>query len=110
MAQRELTLHPETGALVEVVHSYQEVELDQLNRDVADKEQVLEEVRNRKQVKLDEVNALAEEEAKAQADLEDSKSTAARATELVGQPTDGVDPGADGAGGEVPAGVEGENF
>lgn len=110
MAQRELTLHPETGALVEVVHSYQGVELDQLKQDVTAKEQALEEIRVRKQAKLDEVNAIVEEETQAQESLEDSKSAAARGEELVGPNPAGVDAGADGASGEVPAEVAGENF
>lgn len=111
MSQRELTLHPETGALVEVVHSYQGVELDQLNQDVAAHEAAVAEVQVRKQAKLDELEAVNSEQTQAEQALEDSKSTAARATELVGQSAVGVDAGADGASGEVSPPVEdGQNF
>lgn len=110
MAQRELTLHPETGALVEVVHSYQGVEVPQLQDDVNNKEQTLTDVQTRKQAIQDQLNAVIEEETKAQADLDDSKSTLERGQQLVGAPAGGVDAGADGASGEVPAEGAGENF
>jgi hypothetical protein len=108
---RELTLHPESGQLVEVVHSYQNVELQVLRDEVASKEQALTEVQARLEAKQAELQTVSLELAQAEGALEDSKSTLTRGSELVGAPAEGVDTGADAAGSESPAeSAEGANF
>jgi exonuclease VII large subunit len=97
----ELTLHPETGELVEVVHSYEKRSVDDFRNDVTAKEQALAEARTRREAKQEELQTVAEEEGRAEAALQDSKSVLQRASELVGNPDPGVDAGAENASGPV---------
>lgn len=95
---RELALHPETGQLVEVVHSYQDLELDQLQRDVDAKQDVLDGIGQREVQAMEALEAIRAEKAKAEADLEDSKSLVQRGQELVEQAAGpNLDAGQDGA-------------
>lgn len=86
---RELTTHPETGELVEVVHQYQVIDLNSLKADVEQKQATVDAL-------TEQANGITNQLTEAQAALEDSKSDASRAEELVGSPVaDGLDAGAE---------------
>jgi hypothetical protein len=105
---RELALHPETGQLVEVVHSYQGLEMKQLEDDVNAKQDVLDGIGQREVQALEALEVVRAEKAKAEADLEDSKSLVGRGQELVEQAARrDLDARQDGAGGEAENAVAG---
>ena len=92
---RELTTHPETGDLVEVVKNYQNVDLNSLKNEVDQHQTNLDSL----STQIDELTKSRDEASRA---LEDSKSDVSRAEELVGSPVaPELDAGTEAASGEV---------